>query len=115
MRVLGIKPNVLSDDLEASRSFYRDVLGLDEGDALDWILFFGEVREVQISVMHLDIHANVHPEVSIEVDDVRGFHQRAVDAGSEIVYPLTHEPWGLTRFFIRDPNGVVINITQHDG
>jgi catechol 2,3-dioxygenase-like lactoylglutathione lyase family enzyme len=116
MRVLRIKPNVLSDDLEASRTFYRDVLGLEEGGSLDWILFFGgDIPEVQVSVMRLDIHANVHPEMSIEVDDVRAFHQQAVDAGSEIVYPLTHEPWGLTRFFVRDPNGTVINVTQHDG
>jgi catechol 2,3-dioxygenase-like lactoylglutathione lyase family enzyme len=115
MRVLRIKPNILSNDLEASREFYRDVLRLAERDGLDWILFFGgETREVQLSVMHLDARAHVHPDVSIEVDDVRAFHERAVAAGVEIVYPLTHEPWGLTRFFVRDPNGAVINVTQHD-
>jgi catechol 2,3-dioxygenase-like lactoylglutathione lyase family enzyme len=115
MRVLRIKPNILSTDLEASRRFYLDVLGLEEGGGLDWISFFGgDTPEVQLSVMQLDIHAHVHPDVSIEVDDVRRFHQRAVDAGVEIVYQLTHEPWGLTRFFMRDPNGAVINVTQHD-
>ena len=115
MRVLRIKPNILSEDPAASRAFYRDVLGLDEGEGLDWILFFGgETREVQLSVMRLDIHAHVHPDVSVEVDDVAAFHERAVAAGADIVYPLTHEPWGLTRFFVRDPNGAVINVTQHD-
>jgi hypothetical protein len=44
---------------------------LDGGDGLDWILFFGtDQREVQLSVMTLDIKAHVHPDVSIEVDDV---------------------------------------------
>jgi catechol 2,3-dioxygenase-like lactoylglutathione lyase family enzyme len=115
MKVLRIKPNILSGDLEQSRRFYLDVLGLEEGGGLDWILFFGgDTAEVQLSVMHLDIHAHVHPDVSIEVDDVQRFHQRAVEAGAEIVYPLTHEPWGLTRFFVRDPNGAIINVTQHD-
>ena len=33
--------------------------------------------------------------------------------GAEIVYPLTDEPWGLRRFFVRDPDGAVINVTQH--
>ncbi|HEX3331959.1 MAG TPA: hypothetical protein VHS27_18695 [Gaiellales bacterium] len=43
---------------------------------------------MQLIVMTEDIKAHVHPDVSIE-----------------IVYPLTHEDWGLTRFFLRGPNG----------
>jgi predicted enzyme related to lactoylglutathione lyase len=112
--VQRIKPNILSDDFAASRAFYTGVVGLEEGQGLDWILFFGtDKREVQLSVMRLDVHAHVHPEVSIEVDDVDDVHRRAVAAGCEVVYPLTDEPWGLRRFFVRDPNGAVINITQH--
>jgi len=29
------------------------------------------------------------------------------------VYPLTEESWGLRRFFVRDPDGNVINVTSH--
>lgn len=116
MAVKRIKPNILSDDFAASRTFYNDVIGLDGGTGLDWILFFGtDRREVQLSVMKLDIRAKVHPDVSIEVDDVDAVHARAVAAGAEIVYPLTDEEWGLRRFFVRDPNGAVINVTQHRG
>ncbi|HEV2592563.1 MAG TPA: VOC family protein [Gaiellaceae bacterium] len=114
MAVKRIKPNILSDDFEGSRAFYQDVIGLGGGDGLDWILFFGtDDPAVQLSVMKLDIHANVHPDVSIEVDAVDDVHARATAAGCEIVYPLTDEPWGLRRFFVRDPNGTVINVTQH--
>lgn len=116
MSVRRIKPNILSEDFEASRHFYNDVIGLGGGQGLDWILFFGtDRREVQLSVMKLDIAAHVHPDVSIEVDDVDDVHARAVAAGAEIVYPLTDEQWGLRRFFVRDPNGAVINVTQHRG
>jgi uncharacterized glyoxalase superfamily protein PhnB len=62
----------------------------------------------------MDVKANVHPDVSIEVDDVDAVHERALAAGYEIVYPLTDEDWGLRRFFVRDPNGAIINITQHE-
>lgn len=116
MAVKRIKPNIRSDRFEESRAFYTGVVGLDEGSGLDWILFFGtDVREVQLSVMRLDVKAHVHPDVSIEVDDVDAVHDRAVAAGAEIVYPLTDEEWGLRRFFVRDPNGAVINVTQHAG
>jgi catechol 2,3-dioxygenase-like lactoylglutathione lyase family enzyme len=114
LAVQRIKPNILSDDFDSSRAFYKDVIGLDEGRGLDWILFFGtDDRAVQLSVMKLDIHAGIHPDVSIEVDDVDDVHARATAAGYEIVYPLTDEPWGLRRFFVRDPSGSVINVTQH--
>lgn len=63
--------------------------------------------------MKLDIKAHVHPEVSIEVDDVDAVYERVRAAGAEIVYPITSEEWGLRRFFVRDPNGAVINVTQH--
>jgi predicted enzyme related to lactoylglutathione lyase len=114
MAVKRIKPNIRSDRFDESRAFYNDVIGLGGGDGLDWILFFGtEQREVQLSVMKLDVKAGVHPDVSIEVDDVDDVYERAVAAGAEIVYPLTDEEWGLRRFFVRDPNGAVINVTQH--
>jgi catechol 2,3-dioxygenase-like lactoylglutathione lyase family enzyme len=114
MAVRRIKPNILSDRFDESRAFYNGVIGLDGGDGLDWILFFGtDQREVQLSVMKLDIKAHVHPDVSIEVDNVDEVYQRANKAGAEIVYPLTVEEWGLRRFFVRDPNGAVINVTEH--
>jgi catechol 2,3-dioxygenase-like lactoylglutathione lyase family enzyme len=113
--VRRIKPNILSNDFPASRAFYNDVIGLDGGDGLDWILFFGTDKpDLQLSVMRLDIRAHVHPDVSIEVDDVDAVYARAVAADAEIVYPITDEEWGLRRFFVRDPNGAVINVTQHD-
>ena len=56
MAVRRIKPNILSDRFDESRAFYTGVIGLQEGDGLDWILFFGtDKREVQLSVMKLDI------------------------------------------------------------
>jgi catechol 2,3-dioxygenase-like lactoylglutathione lyase family enzyme len=92
--VKRIKPNTLSERPEDSRAFYKNVIGLDGGDGLDWILFFGtDQREVQLSVMKLDIKAHIHPDVSIEVDDVDDVYERAQAAGAEIVYPITDEEW----------------------
>ena len=114
MAVKRIKPNIQSEDFEASRTFYTQVIGLSGGHGLDWILFFGtDEPQVQLSVMTDDVKAHQHPQVSIEVDDVDAVHARAVAAGAEITYPLTDEEWGLRRFFVRDPNGAIINVTQH--
>ncbi len=39
--VKRIKPNILSERFDESRSFYTGVIGLEEAPGLDWILFFG--------------------------------------------------------------------------
>ena len=112
--VKRIKPNIRSYRFDESRDFYTGVFELVESEGLDWILFFGtDQREVQLSVMKMDVAANVHPDVSIEVDNLDAVYQRAREAGAEIVYPLTEEEWGLRRFFVRDPNGAVLNVTEH--
>jgi catechol 2,3-dioxygenase-like lactoylglutathione lyase family enzyme len=45
--------------------------------------------------------------------DVDAVHDKAAELGLPIVYPLTDEPWGGRRFFVTDPNGVVINVMSH--
>jgi uncharacterized glyoxalase superfamily protein PhnB len=51
--------------------------------------------------------------LSIEVDDVDSLHDAARSFGYEIVYPITNEPWGVRRFHVKDPNGVIINVMCH--
>jgi lactoylglutathione lyase len=53
------------------------------------------------------------PDLSIEVDDVDEVYAGAVAAGFEIVYAITDEPWGVRRFFVRDPFGKIVNILSH--
>ena len=41
--VKRIKPNILSERFDESRAFYNEVIGLDGGVGLDWILFLGRI------------------------------------------------------------------------
>lgn len=52
--------------------------------------------------------------ISVAVgNDVEQAYAEAQRRGFEIVHPLTTEPWGLRRFFVRAPDGNVININSH--
>jgi uncharacterized glyoxalase superfamily protein PhnB len=51
--------------------------------------------------------------MTVEVDDVDAAHAVAIENGFSIVYPLTDEPWGVRRFFVTDPNGIVLNVMSH--
>jgi predicted enzyme related to lactoylglutathione lyase len=113
--VRRIVPDLHAEDPAASRSFYEQVVGLEVVMDQGWIVTFAapEDRGVQLSVMGADASAPVAPDVSIEVDDVDAAHAAAVARGDEVVHPLTDEPWGVRRFFVRDPSGKIINILTH--
>jgi lactoylglutathione lyase len=55
------------------------------------------------------------PDLSIEVDDIDAVYRHALAAGLEIVYGITDEPWGVRRFYLRDPLGRLVNILSHLG
>ena len=114
MRIRRIVPD-LHGDPAASRDFYEDVIGLEVGMDFDWIVSFGSTSNetAQLIVMSKDATAPVSPDVTIEVEDLDAVHAKAVERGFEIVHPITTEPWGVRRFFVRDPNGAVINVMTH--
>jgi predicted enzyme related to lactoylglutathione lyase len=115
MAVKRIVPDLHAGDPAASRGFYEQVLGLDLVMDLGWIVTFAspDDNRLQLSVMGDDASAPVAPDVSIEVDDVDAAYAAATARGDAIVHPLTDEPWGVRRFFVRDPSGKVINILTH--
>jgi predicted enzyme related to lactoylglutathione lyase len=110
-----VVPDFQADDPAASVEFYAEVLGLEVAMDLGWIVTFAapDNPAAQISVMRRDASASVQPDASIEVDDVDAAHAAAQRLGYEIVHPLTNEPWGVRRFFVREPSGKILNVLSH--
>lgn len=87
----------------------------DRAAKTGWIVTLADPNDSarQLSVISRDESASVVPDVSIEVDDVEEIYALAQGMGAEIVHPLTDEPWGVRRFFVRGPDGHVLNILGH--
>lgn len=100
-------------DVPRAVSVFRDVLGLDVVMDLGWVATLGSVDGPQISVMHEDATAACNPDLSLDVEDVDLALERALELGLEIVHPITDEPWGVRRFFVRDEGGNVVNVLSH--
>lgn len=117
MSIRRVVPDITSDRLDESRDFYTAFLGFDVAMDMGWIVTFVSPTNptAQISVVEASQTPAGHPNaaVTVEVADVDVVHKRALARSLEIVYPLTDEPWGVRRFFVRDPNGVVLNIMSH--
>jgi catechol 2,3-dioxygenase-like lactoylglutathione lyase family enzyme len=113
--VRRVVPDIKSQHLADSRTFYVDFLGLELAMDMGFIMTFVSPSNptAQISVVRDDGGPALLPDISVEVADVNQVHERAVERGLKIVYPLTDEPWGVRRFFVVDPNGTILNILSH--
>ncbi|MFI6511623.1 VOC family protein [Streptosporangium sp. NPDC050855] len=114
MTARRIVPNVRSDAMGESVAFYG-LLGLEEVMNHGWIVTLAapSTPTAQISIMTEDRTAPVVPDLSIEVEDVDAAYAVMRERGAEIVHPLQDEEWGVRRFFVRDPNGRVVNVLGH--
>jgi catechol 2,3-dioxygenase-like lactoylglutathione lyase family enzyme len=119
MTIRRAVPNLLVDDLDQARGFYSGFLGFDVAmDEPGFMMFASPSnRTAQITVADANapgLDRGVREaNVSVEVEDVDALHAEAVKRGLAIVYPLTDEPWGIRRFFVRAPDGTVINVAMH--
>jgi predicted enzyme related to lactoylglutathione lyase len=113
-----IVPNIFSIDVEGSKQFYMDFLGLALVMDMEWILTFAskDNPSSQISILQFDKKGKLDNSatfLSIEVSDIDRLYERAIKQNIEIVYPIIDEPWGVRRFFVKEPNGATINLLAH--
>jgi predicted enzyme related to lactoylglutathione lyase len=103
-------------DLDRSRGFYRDLLGLavyrefGPPDDPGLVFFLGQ------GLLEVSGHAAGPPGHSvmiwIQVRDVHAEHARLAAAGVPVVREPVAEPWGLTEMQIEDPDGVRIILVE---
>ena len=106
--------NLHTDDVERAREFFG-FLGLTEV-TMDqgWVARFTSPDSgASVQVVTREATAPEDSIMTIKVDDVDAPYEDARRRGYEIVHPVTDEPWGIRRFFVRSPDGHVINVAQH--
>lgn len=115
MTVKRVVANIATDQMDAAKAFYGDVLGMALGMDHGWIItFVGDGQSIpQVSFAVEGGSGTPVPDLSIEVDDLTSTYGRVVDAGHQVEYGPTDEPWGVRRFFVRDPFGRLLNILAH--
>lgn len=115
MAVKRIVTNVAATRIEDAARFYGDVLGMRMVMDLGWIVTFAAdgVAAPQVSVMVEGGSGTAVPDLSVEVDDLDDVLERARRGGFAIEYGPVLEPWGVRRFFVRDPFGRLVNVLAH--
>jgi catechol 2,3-dioxygenase-like lactoylglutathione lyase family enzyme len=115
MKVKRVVADIETRDVAAARRFYGEVLGLELLMDHGWIVTYGssEKMSVQLSFASQGGSGTPVPDLSIEVDDVDEALARMRRAEFPIEYGPADEPWGVRRFYVRDPFGKLVNILSH--
>jgi catechol 2,3-dioxygenase-like lactoylglutathione lyase family enzyme len=116
MEILSSRILLRPADLNRSRRFYRDVLGLavyrEFGPADDpgVVFFLGQ------GLLEVSGRAPGPPGGSVmiwlQVRDVRAERDRLAAAGGRVVREPVREPWGLVEMWTEDPDGIPIVIVE---
>ena len=103
-------------DLDRTRRFYRDVLGLavyrefGPPDHPSVVFFLGQ------GLLEVSGHAPAPPGGSVmlwlQVRDVRAARRQLAAAGVRVVREPVTEPWGLIEMWIEDPDGIPIVMVE---
>ena len=116
MDVLSSRILLHPSDLDRSRRFYRDVLGLaiyrefGPPDDPGMVFFLGQgLLEVS---GHAAGPAGHSVMIWIQVRDIRAEHARLAAAGVPVIRAPVTEPWGLTEMWIQDPDGIRIVLVE---
>ncbi|MFC0241847.1 MULTISPECIES: VOC family protein [Rhodopseudomonas] len=116
MAVRRIVTNIHADRLEDAKRFYGDILDMELVMDHGWIVTYASdsAMKPQVSLACEGGSGTPVPDLSIEVDNFDEVYRRASASGIPIQYGPATEPWGVRRFFARDPFGRLVNILTHD-
>ncbi|MEM6782767.1 MAG: VOC family protein [Bacteroidota bacterium] len=118
-------------DVEGAMAFYERAFGLDRrfvhesGDYGELatgatVLAFAadDLAASNFAVDYRRADPTARPsafEVAFVTDDVGAAFERAVDAGAAVLSVPTQKPWGQTVAYVRDGNGVIVELCSPAG
>ncbi|MFD9964107.1 VOC family protein [Amycolatopsis sp. NPDC058986] len=122
MQVKGFGAGVLVDDVAATTRYYREHFGFEVTVELDWFSSLNVgVPGYEISFIRRGHESTPEPYrwqepsgamFGFVVEDAAAEEKRLREAGAEIVKPLVDEVYGQRHFFVRDPNGVLVDVIE---
>lgn len=112
-------------NLEISRKFYSDTLGLKEtsvkADHIRYeagtvsLVIHTPISDNEMRTWNLDPISEPRGSgliLALQAVDVDEAHANLVGKGADILSPPRDAPWGVRMFLMRDPNGFLIEVSR---
>jgi catechol 2,3-dioxygenase-like lactoylglutathione lyase family enzyme len=113
MAISRAVPNIRSDQPGETRDFFADLFGFEVAMDMGWVTTLASPSNPSVQITIISGDDMAAPGITVGVEDVDAIHAKAVERGLAIAYPLRDEEWGVRRFMLRDPNGIVVNVVSH--
>ena len=121
MAVTRLLPNICTDRMEETRDFYAKLLGFVVGfEHAGWYLQMSSRSDPQLQI---GIVRRDHPFtpkafqqpargviISVQVEDADAAYAATLKRGFNVAQDLRDESFGMRRFMVADPNGLLVNI-----
>lgn len=114
--------NLVAQDVAATADFYTSIVGMKRHFDSDWyiILTPEDGGVLELGIIAADSPITPPQAVSdtpsgyltLVVEDVQVAHTNATKIGADIIELPTPMAYGQTRMLIRDPNGVVVDVSS---
>jgi len=119
--VTRLLPNICTDKMEETRDFYVKLLGFVVGfEHQGWYIQMALPTnpQLQVGIMRrtheFTPKAFQHPAqgviISVQVEDVDATYAAVLKHGFRITHGLCDESFGMRRFMVADPNGLLVNL-----
>lgn len=116
---------VVTEKVQESRDFYVRLFGFEviyEGEGGWFVLLRLGDSELGFMKPNLEAQAEIFRPafqgqgvwIAVDVEDVETEYQRIKALGVPIEAAIHDEPWGDRHFVVVDPNGIGIDIVQHN-
>jgi catechol 2,3-dioxygenase-like lactoylglutathione lyase family enzyme len=111
---------VFVKDMEKSKAFYSNVLGLEtELDSGTHVSFHTGLslwqEDAALSIIygrHAAEGSGNRFELCFESPDLIKSYEHAVSSGAALICPITEQPWGQMVFRMYDPDGHIIEVAE---
>ena len=109
-------PDIRSDDVDASRSFYSGLLGFDVSMEAGKFLLFTSPTDPNIQISLNGDFDSLPAGFIVDVgtgERVQEIHDAAREEGLRIIEDIDDKPWGIRRFSLLDPSGTRVTVLAH--
>ncbi|MBD2259356.1 VOC family protein [Pseudanabaena sp. FACHB-2040] len=113
---------IITEKIEESKVFYRRLFNCEVIYNSDWFVLL-RLGQSELGFMQPNLEAQApifRPSfsgkgvwITIDVEDANAEYQRIAAMGIPIEVELRDEPWGDRHFVVVDPNGIGVDIVQH--
>jgi uncharacterized glyoxalase superfamily protein PhnB len=118
-----LKCTVVTSNVEGMKKFYTAVLQarplVEEEAYVEWrtqgagLALFRHDMQDKLAAGSVNLGEHGPIMLEFEVDNVDAEYERLSDLGTGVVKELTTQQWGNRSFWLRDPDGNLVNVFMH--